>query len=53
MKEYMQDYTKQLIDLIQEIMFCGEIHKIYIQMKKNIILRYLWMKGSDDATTKI
>ncbi len=51
-EEYMQDYAKQLIDLIQEIMFCGEIHKIYIQMKEYNIEIPMDERGSDDATTR-
>ncbi len=51
-EEYMQEYARQLIDLIQEIMFCGEIHKIYIQMKEYNIEIPMDERGSDDATTR-
>lgn len=51
-EEYMHEYARQLIDLIQEIMFCGEIHKIYIQMKDYNIEIPMDERGSDDATTR-
>lgn len=50
--ETIRNCARKLIIILQEIMFCGEIHKVYIQMKeidKDIPVE---QRGSNDATTR-
>lgn len=51
-EQCIQEYAKLLINLIQEVMFCGEIFKIYIQMKDFKTNIPISERGSDDATTR-
>ncbi|MBQ2886454.1 MAG: hypothetical protein IJE43_22270 [Alphaproteobacteria bacterium] len=51
--EYINNYAEIFIDMFQEIMFCGEIHKIYVQQKKFDKNVPADERGSKNATTRI
>ncbi len=50
--ETIRNFAKTLIDILQEIMYCGEIHKVYIQMKELNKEIPVEKRGSRDATTR-
>lgn len=50
--EAVRNFARTLIDILQEIMYCGEIHKIYIQLKEINREIPVGKRGSSDATTR-
>jgi len=50
--ETIRNFAKTLIDILQEIMYCGEIHKVYIQMKELNKEIPVEKRGGRDATTR-
>lgn len=51
-EEHIREYAKIFIEILQEIMFCSEIHRIYIQMKDYNAEIPSEERGSGDATTR-
>ncbi len=50
--DVLRDYAKTLIGTVQEIMYCGEVHRVYIQMKNTNTSIPIEERGSNDATTR-
>lgn len=48
----LRQYAKTLIYILLEVMYCGEVHKVYIQMKDTNICIPKEERGSNDATTR-
>ncbi|WFR59894.1 hypothetical protein QA584_12675 [Anaerocolumna sp. AGMB13025] len=50
---YMRMFAEILIDILQEIMFCGSLHRLYVQMKEINTSKPTDERGKEDATTRL